>query len=318
MLKKILLLFALLPICFVIDQLNSSNWTESYIGFLKLYWDVIIVLFCSYYLYQKNKGYQYSVSEGIRESQFFSEVRRYNGTPYIPPLLLLYLKNPPGSIYPSDYEYVNDTFYRTVVNVFRDRIYILQEITAIEPAERSSYLLDIVGPKRLGILAFYVIAPFLWYYLVTQGLGLSLLNDWPLLTLPLICLSFRRAVSLMKGILTYLPHRLTADLSENNCEMKVTWRDAFPDREIGRTFIKAYYFELEKRQRYELTIQGKKVPNKYPVWNNGNFAPYLYPSEEIPVWESEYQPYLDKKLAEQRVIEVEQNAKVVHFPQGAK
>lgn len=297
MLKHIFLILVILPICYLIDLLNGSNWYEAYKQFLLTYWDVLVVFLVSISLFRKNLSYKFEVLDELRKAQFFSEMNRYADTPYVPPVMAMYLKSPPGSVYPTDYEYVNDTFYRTVMNAFRDRVYIFQDVSAFEPSPRPPYL-EVYGTMRMFKLLFYLASPFAWYVFVTQGLGLSMLTAWPILTLPFALVAFQRGMYLIYGFIKYLPFNLDHELAASDCVKPITWRDAFPDREAGITFVRAYYFELERRQRYEMTLQGKVVPNLYPKWNNGNFAPFPYPSEQLPMWHGEYDSFYENKKAE--------------------
>ncbi|MBQ0137952.1 MAG: hypothetical protein KBT36_01505 [Kurthia sp.] len=297
MFKQIFMILAVLPVCFLIDLFNGSNWYDAYKQFILTYWDILLVAIISISVFIKNQKYQFQVFDDLRRDQFFAEMSRYLDTPYLAPIMAMYLKNPPGSVYPTDYEYVNDTFYRTVVNAFRDRVYIFQDVHSFDPYARTPYL-EVYGTSRFFKCLFYFLAPFTWYAFVTYGLNLSMLQDWPLLTLPFALVSFQRCSYLIHGFVKYLPSNLDRALADNDCDKPITWRDAFPDREIGTTFVRAYYFELERRQRYEMTIQGKTVPHVYPKWNNGNFAPFPYPSDNLPTWQDAYDSYYEDKKME--------------------
>jgi len=139
-------------------------------------------------------------------------------------------------------------------------------------------------------------------------------TDWPLLSLPFMLAAFQRGLFMIEAFIKFNPIRLDRELKEDDCLQQVTWRDAFPDREVGITFVRAYYFEMERRQRYELTIQGLSIPDPFPEWKNPNFAPFPFPSKNIPAWEAEYEPYYEKKSMEMSTPQLStSNSNVVLF-----
>ncbi|MBM7607257.1 hypothetical protein JOD29_000494 [Lysinibacillus composti] len=294
MFKPILMIVLLFPICFIVDLFNDGNWLTNYTAFIKGWWDVILSVLVCKVVFTKNKDYKYRAQEEMRANQYMSEIRRYEGIPYVPPIMLMYMKSPPGSIKPTDYEYVNNTFYRTVVNTFRDRIYVLQECDSFQPYNREPYF-DVIGTKNIGKCLMYFGLPIAWMFFVYLVLEQSMFFDWPLFTVPFMFAAFLRGVYWLEAFIKYHPQRLDRELKESGCDILVTWRDAIPDRDAGVTFIRAYYSEMERRQRYENTIQNRTVPDQYPVWNNPNFAPFPYPSKNLPVWEKEYEPYYEQK-----------------------
>ncbi|MFY0520591.1 hypothetical protein ACOMCU_22580 [Lysinibacillus sp. UGB7] len=313
MLKPVFFILVLFPICLIVDYFNGTSWLLNYSHFLKEWWNLILALLLCKVVFTKSKDYKYDIMEDMRINQYLAEIQRYFNTPYVPPIMLRYLKNPPGSIRPTDYAYINDTFYRLVINSFRDRIFVLQDFDSIEPCNRSSYF-DVIGVKNITKCLLYLLIPFVWLFFVYIILEQSMLTDWPLISLPFMFAAFQRGLFFIEAFIKYNPLKLDRELKENDCLLQVTWRDAFPDREVGITFVRAYYFEMERRQRYELTIQGLTIPDQFPEWKNPNFAPFPYPSKNIPSWEAEYEPYYDKKSKEMNTPLSTRNSNVVSFP----
>lgn len=313
MLKPVLIIVVLFPVCLLVDFLNGTSWLTDYTQFVKEWWNAILTLLLCKVVFIKSKDYKYDIMEEMRINQYLAEINRYFNTPYVPPIMLRYLKNPPGSIRPTDYAYVNDTFYRLVVNSFRDRIFVLQEFDSIEPSTHSSYF-DVIGLKNITKCLLYLLIPFIWIFFIYFILEQSMLSDWPLLSLPFILASFQRGLFMIEAFIKFNPIRLDRELKEDDCMLQVTWRDAFPDREVGITFVRAYYFEMERRQRYELTIRGLTIPDPFPEWKNSNFAPFPYPSRNIPSWQAEYEKYYEKKSMEMNSQLSTRNSNVVSFP----
>lgn len=313
MLKSVLIILVLFPICLLVDYFNGSSWLQGYTQFIREWWNVILTLLLCKVVFTKSRDYKYDIMEDMRENQYLAETKRYFNTPYIPPIMLRYLKNPPGSIRPTDYDYINDTFYRLVVNSFRDRIFVLQDFDSMEPCNRPSYF-DVISIKNISKCLLYLIIPFIWLLFVYFILEQSMFTDWPLLSIPFILAAFQRGLFMIEAFIKFNPFRLDRELRDNDCMLKVTWRDAFPDREIGITFVRAYYFEMERRHRYELTIQDKVIPDQFPEWKNPNFAPFPFPSKNMPQWESEYEQHYEKKFIEMNAELGTNNNNLVSFP----
>lgn len=313
MLKPILFILALFPISYVVDLFNGSSWLINYTSFIKAWWSVIFTVLICKKVFAKNKDYLYDIMEDLRVNQYLAEYQRYTITPYVPPIMLMYLKNPPAAIRPYDYAYVNDTFYRLVVNTFRDRVYVLQEFESHQPLDRPYYL-DVIGGKNIAKCLLYLVAPFAWLFFVYFGLEQSMLTDWPLLSLPFILAGIQRGMYYLEAFIKFNPRKLDRDLLADDCLQQVTWREAFPDKEVGVTFVRAYYLEMERRQRYEMINKCRAVPSEYPEWKNANFAPFPYPSTNIPSWEKEYVPYYEQKSQELMDQQATKTSNVVSFP----
>ncbi|PIJ98017.1 hypothetical protein [Lysinibacillus sphaericus] len=313
MFKPVLIILVLFPVCLLVDYFNGTRWLAGYTQFIREWWNLLLVLLLCKTIFPKAKNYKYDIMEDMRVNQYLAEIQRYFNTPYVPPIMLLYLKNPPGSIRPTDYAYINDTFYRLVVNSFRDRVYVLQDFDSIEPWSRPTYF-DVIGIKNITKCLLYLLVPFIWIFFVHFILEQSMLTDWPLLTLPFTLAAFQRGLFMIEAFIKFNPLSLEQELKENDCVIQVTWRDAFPDREVGITFVRAYYLEMERRQRCELTIQGLTIPDHFPEWKNPHFAPFPYPSKTIPSWGSEYEPYYEKKSVGLNTQLSTKNSNVVSFP----
>lgn len=294
--KKIaLMVIAFYPLLFVIDLIQNTNYMQSYHAFVMDWWLLGLVVLASYWLIKSDTMYRYNELEGMRVRQYFAEVRRWENTPYVPPITLLYLKNPPGPFSPYDRDYVNNTFYRLVVNDFRDKVYILMDFDEFEPTARHSYL-SVIGSKNLARLALYLAAPFSWLYF-SFFLKASY-GGWEMLLLPIVVRSLYRAALIINAILFHLPSNLDSRLEFESANRKVTWREAFPDTPVGETFLRAYYVEMERRSRFEAQLQNRVVPLDMAVWNNPNYPPYPYPASSIPAWESEYDGVFEEKMAQ--------------------
>ncbi len=294
--KTVIVLAALYGCLWVVDYINNSNWLLSYQSFMKEWWELGFVAMLCIWVFNKNKYFKYEILDEMRRVEFVAEIARYENTPYIPQIMLMYMKNPPGSVNISSRRaYVTDTFYRLVVNEFRDRVYVLQDFDSLQPDNRIDYL-SVIGIKNLLKCIFYYLLPFIWIGYALIDMQLSLLNSWVLFTAPIILLSWQRATYLLHAFIEYRPSNLDKKIEYADAKREFTWRETFPDNDVGQTFVRAYYCEMERRMRYEHLLNKRKVPENQGIWNSPNFAPFIYPSNDLPVWENEYQPHYDQKV----------------------
>jgi len=94
MFKPILIILMLFPVCFLFDFLNGTSWLTNYTQFVKEWWNVILTLLLCKVTFTKSKDYKYDIMEDMRKNQYLAEIGRYFNTPYVPPIMLSYLKNP--------------------------------------------------------------------------------------------------------------------------------------------------------------------------------------------------------------------------------
>lgn len=314
--KKLLIWVVLLyPILWIIDFLSDSHLAKSYYEIILNYWKVGLVSLIAYWFYMKSKTFIYNELEDMRERQFFAEVQRYANTPFVPPILMMYLLNPPIAFSIYDMDNVNNPFYRTVINNFRDNIYRLVDYPDINPQERKHFL-SIIGLKRMSLLVIYMGLSLGWlgYWLVVDPAALS--NGWQLFTLPLIFIALLRSVYMLQAITSHLPSILDARMKRENVTEKLyTWPDLFPDKLMGQTLLRAYYAEKETRMRYEHMARNLVVPNTTDDYQNPYFPPFPYPSQEIPNWNEDMQNLVQEKLNERKGNSPKQarNNKVVQF-----
>lgn len=296
--KKILLLFLVIyPLLYLFDKTQGTTYFLGYHQFILKAWPYILAIALSIYFIKKHKYYRYDEMESVRTLIYQAEQQRWLHTPYVPPIMLMYLKNPPGSLSPFLYDYVNNSFYRLVVNDFRDHVYILSDFDSFEPHSRTPFI-EAVGMKSFLRLVFYfgsVIAwLFYWVFLSPNGF----LEGWEIFTIPLITVALYRGYVLLQVYLEQRYSVLDKQLELNDVNRKITWREAFPDTEIGKTFIRAYYTEMERRARYNYQLRNQRVPENMEEFNNPNFAAYPYPAQNMPSWENEYEMVIQEKQQE--------------------
>lgn len=295
--KILLLLLVFYPLLFLFDKTQGTTYFIGYHQFLLKTWPYLLAIAVSFYLLKKHTYYRYDEMEKLRYRLYQAERNRWLHTPYVPPIMLMYLKNPPGPYSPFLYDYVNNTFYRTVVNDFRDRVYILSDFDSFEPDSRDSYI-ETVGMRSIMRIVFYlggvIVWLFYWVFLSPSGF----LEGWEVFSIPLIVVGLYRSYTLIQVYLDQRYSILDEQYELNDVNRKITWREAFPDTEIGKTFTRAYYVEMERRARFNYQLRNQRVPENMEEFNNPNFAPYPYPAQSIPQWENEYEMVMEQKQQE--------------------
>ena len=298
MIKALLFIGLLYPVLWVVDSSTDSTTLFTYHAFVMEWWPVGIVIFFTWGLVKRIPQFQYTELEKMRERQYMYEVNRYGNTPYIPPIMLMYLKNPPDAFSPKTYDYINNTFYRTVVNGFRDSVYRMSDFQSFEPNSRPTFF-KVVGPVNWLRLSFYLGASIIWLAYCLLGDASGLINSWQLFTLPLVVYGLCKAATLLYVITTHAPNQLDNRINtENGPHQKITWREVFPDQMLGETVIRAYLAEKERRMRYESTLTGLIVPDNVDQYVNKNYPPFPYPSKEIPDWSEDFDVLYDMKKEE--------------------
>src|SRR5699024_6320230 len=160
------------------------------------------------------------------------------------------------------------------VNAFRDRVYIMSDYQRSQPESRLHYG-KIVGFKTWALLFLNFSLPFGWiaYWLFTDPA--MLVKGWQLFTLPLVVYGFAKTSLLMQAIMEHQPKSLDRLIqSELAYQDPQTWREAFPDKALGITILRAYEMEKEARMRYLATINGVAVPATTMDFHHPSFPPY--------------------------------------------
>lgn len=285
------------PILWAIEKMTQTPLLAPYQAFLMKWWQLGIVIVISYFLLRNLTDYRNNEMEKMRERRYLAELSRYRDTPYVSPIMVMYMTNPPQAFSKSTYDQVHNTFYRTVVNHFRDRVFIHAEYNRMKPRDRQIYI------KTVGIMAwsrmiFYIVGSFTWFaYWFLQGPGVFL-EGWQLFTLPLVVLGLARGTMIMQAITEHLPDRLDKELSQTHENIpQFTWRDAFPDNYLGQSIIRAYEAEKESRMRYQSLLTKQPVPLSTAEYHNPNYAPFPYPSMYIPDWADEMAAHYQEKKA---------------------
>lgn len=295
MFKSILFVGLLYPLLWVVDKSTDSNTLMNYHVFVMQWWPVGVALLITMRLLKKISLFRFNEMEIMRARQYSYEIQRYSETPYIPAIMLMYLKNPPASFSPSIYNYINNTFYRSVVNGFRDTVYRMSDFSSFEPAAHPNFI-KVVGFQSIIRLLGYFSSGFVWlaYWLFTDPT--AFLYGWQLFTLPIVILFLTKATIMLQAITSHLPQHLDRQLEmENGPNSKVPWREVFPDHPLGITITRAYLAEKEKRMRYESSFNGMIVPESVEHYNNTNFPPYPFPSKDIPEWTEDFEVLYETK-----------------------
>lgn len=298
MFKAALSIILLYPLLWVVDKSTDSSTLMNYHVFVMNWWPVGVSLFITWGLLKKIPSFRVNEMENMRLRQYSYEIRRYNETPFVAPIMLMYLKNPPEAISPTTYDYINNTFYRTVIHGFRDSVYRISDFSSFEPAPRSSYL-EVVGVKFWFRLYSYFILGFGWFAYWLLRDATTLISSWQLFTIPLVVYLLAKVTVFLQVITTYLPRELDNRIElENGPNLKVTWREVFPDQSFGITIIRAYISEKERRMRYESSLTGMIIPDNVDQYVNNNFPPYPFPSKELPEWTRDVELFYESKKEE--------------------
>lgn len=296
--KKALFIVYLYPILWAIDFFMNSNLLSMYHEFLMAWWPFGVAIALTYLVTKNVVDLKYQEAEKLRESMFFAEMRRYRNTPYIAPVMVMHLVNPPRAYRPYDSDYVNNRFYRTVVNAFRDRVYIMADYRRPQPERRESYL-KIVGFMTWATLFISFSAPMAWLTYWTLKEPMMLLKGWPLFTLQFVIYGLVKSALMIQVILEHHPKSLEVILQKESAYQELqTWREAFPDRSLGITILRAYEMEKESRMRYLATIQGRPVPETTVDFHHPSFPPYPLPSQQIPSWTNDLEQQFQEKVVE--------------------
>ncbi|MEX3625020.1 hypothetical protein [Viridibacillus arvi] len=298
--KKLIWIVLLYPILWVIDYLSDSQLLQTYHSFLISYWKLVIIGFITYYIYIKTRSFANEELEDMRERQYLSEAQRYYNTPFVPPITMMYLLNPPIAFSNYDIDNVNNTFYRTVVNSFRDNVYRMVDYPETKPMERKPFS-RVVGFKRWSRFSAYTTIPLSWlgYWLVRDPA--ALLHGWQLFSLPFVFIALLRGVYILQAISTHLPSLLDIRLrNENVLETLYTWREVFPDCQMGIVILRAYEAEKESRMRYEYIARCITVPSTTEHYANATFPPYPYPSPSIPEWSEDMEFLIQERLKDDK------------------
>lgn len=285
------------PILWAIEKMTQTPLLAPYQAFLLNWWQLGLVLLISYFLLRNLSDYRNEEMEKMRERRYLAELGRYRDTPYISPIMVMYMTNPPQAFSNSTYDQVHNTFYRTVVNHFRDRVFIHAEFNRMNPRDRQVYM-KTVGFGAMSKMLFYIIGSFTWFAYWFLKDPVFFIEGWQLFTLPLVLLGLARGTMIMQAISEHLPNRLEKELTQTQENIpQFTWRDAFPDNYLGQSIIRAYEAEKESRMRYQALLTKQPVPLSTAEYHNPNYAPFPYPSMYIPEWADEMAAHYQEKKA---------------------
>ncbi|MBP1931772.1 hypothetical protein [Ammoniphilus resinae] len=286
------------------DHIKPFSTYMEFLGFLWenyiLVWgDWFIIVLLSYKFATSLSTY-YKVAEEIRMRRFIQEVQRWERTPYIPPLMLYYLMAPPVSYSPYLRDSVTNTFYKTVVNSFRNRAYMDLGFTDADPQHKSHWL-KVVGlskwiPPLLGGL---LILTFFYQLFQTKPMNEWFLG-WERFAIPLLVLLGSWIGQQLYAIMVIGKGKLVEQaLFEcfQQVEPRISWRDAFPDRHYGEIILKAWSAASERQQRNYYEFQCRPLPaNNELIMDCPSLAPYPFPSQSIPEWAGEMEEYIYQEI----------------------
>lgn len=309
MIKLIIGMIGLLPLLYLSDKTTGTNMAMSYLLFLKEYWRYLLVGLVTFKLAKKAYDSRFNELENMRYKHYTNEVKRYYGTPYVPAIMAWYLTNPPVAFSPNQWDYINNRFYQIVVNDFRDNVYVFRDFNSFEPGERST-VLDIVGWSTMLKLLTISIVSFGWFaYWTLNG---SFFNNWPFFTLPFLVMAWVKIIVKVQAIMYHLPSQFDSRLS-NDSNVRVYWRDAFPDSPFGHTVLRAYFYEKEKRMRYFASLNNQPMGPSLDTWSHYAFPEMPYPHIELPEWEKDYDEFYVQKAKQLNLDNQSEKQNVIPF-----
>ncbi|PLR70484.1 hypothetical protein [Bacillus sp. UMB0728] len=290
---RLILVWAVLayPITWIFQKVVGIPIFDSYheilySGYVILYacWDWLLILFLTYIFNRNIVQIKYDTLEKIRQSRFHAEVDRWFDTPYIPPLMMYYLLNPPQSVSTDIYKSVSNRFYQLVVFAFRDRVFINGQSSSYYPAARKSHW-RIIGLKEFLKTSLVSILIVGWFASVTINDPESWLFGNERFSIPVVIFLGLYVAMKIQAYLEMSYNKLDVVIEDHfgEKEPKVSWPEVFPDQPKGKVITAAWQAETEKRQRYTNLIKEQQLYNN-PNYRNHALAPYPYPSDSIPEW----------------------------------
>ncbi len=326
--KLIFLAIIAIPVLAMIQWLTPDHIKpySAYMELVSFSWDYVlvwgdwlIIVLLSYKFATSFTTY-YKVAEEIRMRRFTSEVQRWERTPYISPLMLYYLMAPPVSYSPYLHEAVNNTFYKTVMNMFRSRVYIDLGFTDADPQPKPHWL-KVVGvsrfvPSLLGSLLF-----FGFFYQLYQIKPMNeWFSGWERFAIPVLVLLASWVGQQLYAIKVVGRGNLV-DQALFECfqqvEPRISWRDVFPDRHYGEIILKAWNAASERQQRNYYEFQCRPLPaNNKLVMDCPSLAPYPFPEQSIPAWAGEMEEYIYQEIDRWREEKHDKAQKAIYKSKG--
>ena len=265
-------------------------------SFLQDWWDWILIIGISIYLCRNIVEIKYETQERIREKRFYSEINRYQNTPYISPLFFYYLTNPPQSYSRNGIREIENRFYQSVINAFRDRVYINAHYNNETPYNRLP-LTTLIGYmdlfKTIGVFSLALG----WFASITINNPHNWLTSWERFSIPAIV--FLSMYFVMK-IQAYVEMRysiLDKVLLSYYGEPvpKIRWIELLPNEARGVIILKVWEAERERRQRYTFLVHNQPVPDIITHYSNPTIAAFPYPSLPLPDWGDQAELFFEEK-----------------------
>lgn len=307
-LKKILLwAFIAYPLSWLIQIVLKVPIFETYHSFFQSFyqyfyqwWDWIVIVLLTYLISKNIAEVKYETMELVRRNRLHTELERWAETPYVPPIMVNYLLNPPQAVSGDIRKVIDNRFYQMVVSFFRDRVYINAQIQRKLPMDRPP-LWKVIGPKDLLITLATLSVSLLWFSFVSLDSLEKWVYGWERFTIPGVIYFSLYSSMKIQGYLEMRYKKMDQVIKQHfgQEEPEFFWREFFPDKEKGKTIIAAWEAEREKRQRYTNMLQGNVfVSEVIQNYSNPALAPYPFPSQEIPIWTDSMEQYYGEKLQE--------------------
>lgn len=343
--KLIILALLAFPVLAAVDYFTDGSFTpfEQYkkiIGvawnLMTAHWEWITAAFITPILCKGAYTLYAPLAEEIRQNQFEKEIIRWFNTPYISPLHRLYMLRPPRWIRWENINPFRNTFYRFVVQAFRDLIYRRYDYKEFEPTGNRPTIWQVVPRKAWASLTIFTLIPLLILAFDFKQNGLHLFDGYYALTLPVILAFLSRSAVLTLAIKDHATwkhiDRLLMD-TFGKVEPKTRWMELYPNHPAGKSILETWKAECRLRQDRDYQYRATRKldmssPQHYPVTTHMNYAydnPSLpscpYPEEQIPDWAENYdamyhgiqQDIKDKQRDEIREIAEASGGKVVTF-----
>ncbi|MDQ0255542.1 hypothetical protein J2S74_002924 [Evansella vedderi] len=332
------ILFAIIaiPVLAIIQWVTPYENTPftSYMELLSIIWeytlawgDWLIIFVLTYFLVTSIKTY-YDIAENLRMRHFGLEYIRWSSTPYIAPLHFYYLMTTPNSISSRLDHMANNDFYQDVVDTFRNRVYMDAKYTQEEPNPKPN-MLQIVGFKPLVPVIIGVGVVISFFYLLYDAKPINeWFTGWEKFAIPFLLFLLVWVSQIIYAIWNFGRHKTYDRMVFQYFETenpKIRWREVFPDRENGKTVIKAWKAAREKKQRYYEYLRGRPIiHNDVLEYDNPAIAPFPYPQDEVPEWADDMEEHViqseygwkQEKIEHNREVEKKTKGKVVNFNRG--
>ncbi len=275
-------------------------------NFIYSWWDWLLITGITYYVCRNISEIKYDTQEEIRNNRFVYEMERWQNTPYVPPLLFFYLTNPPQSYSNNAAKAVNNRFYQTVVNYFRDRVFINAFYNSPNPQNRPDFW-QVIGALDIfkTILAFSLALG--WFSAVTLSSPNNWFSGWERFSIPPI---FYLSMYFVMKVQAYaeMSYSTLDEILLNyfgQHDPRITWRELLQDQDRGHIVLSAWQAEREKRQRYTFIVRNMPVPEYISQYTNPSLAPYPYPSQQLPDWVDQMELYYQDKQKEWQAVPAE-------------